>query len=132
MKTVLLVEDDHDTRIIYEDALRECGYRVHTASNGAECVHLARRYQFDLILLDIRMPVMSGFEALRYLKSDPQTARVPVCGISAYGVGDEELGTLSTDAFVRFLAKPLDPPALVAVVEELVGPSPPLGYPPAE
>jgi CheY-like chemotaxis protein len=132
MKLVLIVEDDEDTRIIYEDALRERGYRVQTATNGAEGVHLARRYQPDLIVLDLRMPVMSGFDAMRYLKSDPHTASIPVCGISAYGLDDEEMGNLSTDAFVRFVSKPLDPPALADVVEELVGPSPHLGYPPAE
>ena len=59
-KTVLIVEDDEDTRTVYADALRERGYRVLTATQGAEGVHLARRHRPDLILLDIRMPVMDG------------------------------------------------------------------------
>jgi CheY-like chemotaxis protein len=83
-KTVLIVEDDSDTREIYQTALTERGYDALVATDGAEGVHVARKHHPDLILLDIRMPVMDGWQAVCYLRSFPQTQKIPICGISAY------------------------------------------------
>lgn len=116
-KTILLVEDDLDTRIIYSDALGARGYRVLTASQGVEGVNLARSERPDLILMDIRMPLMDGWNAVRDLKSDPVTAGIPVWGISAH-FGEE---TSPITGFSRLLDKPLPPNALVSSVEAFLG-----------
>ena len=79
-KTVLIVEDDSDTRDIYQTALTERGYDVLVAIDGAEGVHIARKHHPDLILLDIRMPVMDGWQAVCYLRSFPQTQKIPSAG----------------------------------------------------
>lgn len=121
-KTVLIVEDDEDTRSIYGTAVSERGYRVLTATHGAEGVHLARRYRPDLILLDIRMPVMDGWQAMRYLKGDLQTRNIPICAISAYSVDDEERQAALRMEFDCVLAKPMDPREVVSEVERLIGP----------
>lgn len=121
-KTVLIVEDDEDTRIIYETALVERGFDVLTAAHGAEGVHLARRHRPDVILLDIRMPVMDGWQATCYLRSFPETCRIPVYGISAYSPEHEELAGIGRAEFVSLLTKPMDPRDVVSTIEAHIGP----------
>ena len=121
-KLILIVEDDETTREIYSASLRDRGYRVLLATNGAEGVHLARRHRPDLVLMDLRMPVMDGVQAIRYLKSDPQTSRIKVFAISAYepeaGVPDE----LHPRGWDGFLTKPIEPPRLLEEIERRIGP----------
>jgi two-component system, OmpR family, alkaline phosphatase synthesis response regulator PhoP len=124
-KTVLIVEDDPDARSIYEEALTERGYTVLTALHGAEGVHLARRHRPDLILMDIRMPVMDGWQAIQYLKSDPAISHIPIWGISAYLSDDELESQPSWLHFDRLIAKPVDPGQLTAQIEALIGRPPP-------
>ena len=119
VKTVLLVEDDEDTRTIYSLALQERGYRVLTANHGAEGVYLARRYSPDLVLLDIRMPIMDGWHAVEYLKHDVETRSIPVWGISAHFDDQPAEGS----GFSRLIPKPLPPNDMVALVEGFLGPA---------
>lgn len=125
-KTVLVVDDDSDARAIYEEALTERGFTVLTALHGAEGVHLARRHRPDLILMDIRMPVMDGWQAIQYLKSDTSTDHIPIWAVSAY-VSDEELDEQpSWFQFDRLISKPVDPTQLAAEIESRIGrPAPP-------
>lgn len=124
-KTILVVEDDADSRAIYEEALTERGYRVLTALHGAEGVHLARRHRPDLILMDIRMPVMDGWQAIQYLKADPAISHIPIWGISAY-LSDEELeGQPNWLHFDRLISKPVDPGDLADAIEAQIGRPPP-------
>lgn len=113
-----------DARTIFRDALVKRGYRVLTATQGAEGVHVARRQRPDLILLDIRMPVMDGLDAIRYLKSDERTARIPVWGISAF-LADVNQEDPHLGRFDRLLAKPVQPAELVSAIEGQFGPPPP-------
>ena len=123
-RTILLVEDDADARAIFRDALTERGYRVLTASQGAEGVYMARRSRPDLILLDIRMPVMDGLDAIRYLRSYEGTARIAVWGISAYFSHANDSDPL-LDRFDRLLSKPIRPEELVTEIDAHFGPPPP-------
>lgn len=118
---VLIVEDDEDTRAMYQTALEARGYRVFTAEHGAEGVHLARRYQPDLILLDILMPVMDGWQALRYLRSYTETRAIPICAISAYAPDEKELERAGSMDFDCFLIKPVEPAEVVSEVERRIG-----------
>src|SRR6476619_8659256 len=72
-KTVLLVEDNEDNRIVYSTILRHFGYAVTEALNGEEGIAKARAEKPDLILMDISIPVIDGWEATQVLKHDPQT-----------------------------------------------------------
>ena len=124
-KTILIVEDDPDARDIYEEALKERGFDVLKALHGAEGVHLARRHRPDLILMDIRMPVMDGWQAIQYMKSDATTSHIPIWGISAY-LSDEELENQPNwFQFDRLIPKPVDPGDLADQVEAQVGGRPP-------
>lgn len=121
-KIVLIVEDDEDTRGIYGTALAEHGYQVITAVNGAEGVVLARRHRPDVILMDIRMPVMNGYQAIRYLRSYRETANIPVCAISAYAPDEREQKSADELGFNCFLTKPIDPVQVVSEIEQRIGP----------
>lgn len=121
VKTILLVEDDSDTRMVYRDALGYAGYRVLTAVHGAEGVHLARRHRPDLILMDIRMPVMDGFTALRYIKTGDHTRAIPVWGITAAQITEQEWRESAPDDFDRLMPKPPVPAQLVGDIDEFFG-----------
>jgi len=82
---VLLVEDDRFLRKAADTALRERGYTVLTAADGDEALQSARTERPDLILLDLIMPRMHGYEVLRILKTDPQMATVPVIVLTNLG-----------------------------------------------
>src|ERR1043166_4753960 len=90
-KTVLLVEDNEDNRIIYATALRYAGYSVLEAITGTEGVRQARSEIPDLILMDISVPELDGWEATTLLKADPKTSGIPIIAVTAHALpGDEE------------------------------------------
>jgi two-component system, cell cycle response regulator DivK len=120
-RLILIVEDDADTRTIYTRALEAHGYDVIAATQGAEGVHLARRHLPDLILMDLRMPVMDGVEAVRYLKADPQTSNIPVCAISAHELGDDAPNPEDALVWDCILTKPIDPAVLVEEITKRIG-----------
>jgi two-component system cell cycle response regulator DivK len=121
-KTVLIIEDDPDTRTIYSSALGDRGYNVLTATQGAEGVHIARRARPELILMDIRMPVLDGWGAARYLRADSATRHIPICAISAYGIDEEDDEVGGRVELESFVMKPLAPRAVVDLVERHIGP----------
>ena len=82
-KTVLLVEDNEDNRIVYSTILRHFGYAVTEALNGEEGIAKARAEKPDLILMDISIPIIDGWEATQVLKHDPATRHIPVHVIRA-------------------------------------------------
>ncbi len=83
-KRVLIVEDNFDNRAIYSVLLQHAGYDVLQAPDGEEGVRLASRDHPDVILMDLSMPVLDGWQALKRLKSDPDTASIPVFALSAH------------------------------------------------
>ena len=82
-QTLLLVEDNEDNRIIYSTVLRHLGYAVIEAQDGVQAVALARSEHPDLILMDISIPMMDGWEATRVLRRDPATSSIPIVALTA-------------------------------------------------
>lgn len=119
-KTILLVDDDQDAREIFGAALADAGYNVVTGVHGAEGVHLARKLLPDLILMDLRMPVMDGSRSLQYLRSDPKTRPIAVWAISAF-LGEEDIPSATSVHFNRMIPKPLAPQELVNAVVAFLG-----------
>ena len=119
-KTVLLVEDNEDNRIIYATALRYAGYSVIEAVTGTEGVFEARTHQPDLVLMDISVPEIDGWEATAILKADPTTKHIPIIAVTAHALpGDRER---SMDAGCDgYLAKPIPPAMLLAEVDRRFG-----------
>ena len=126
-KTVLVVDDEPDQREIYRVVLSHAGYSVLEAADAMEGIRLARAYLPDLILLDIALPSVDGWEAARRLKSDPITAALPICAISARILPASERERVSTAGFECYLLKPVEPRAVLREVLGRIGPAiPPL------
>lgn len=119
-QTLLLVEDNEDNRIIYSTVLRHLGYEVVEASDGVQAVALARSLRPDLILMDISIPEMDGWEATRILRQDPITRDIPIIALTAHALADDrEKATLI--GFTSYLAKPVEPRAVAAEVRRWIG-----------
>lgn len=119
-KVVLLVEDNEDNRTVYRTILEHFGYRVIEARNGEEGIQLARSERPDLILMDISIPVIDGWEATRILKSDPETATIPIVALTAHALASDRLKAQEVGCD-GYLAKPCEPRRVVAEVERLIG-----------
>lgn len=119
MARILIAEDEPDIRQLVSITLTFGGYDVVTTSDGAEAVEQAQQTQPDLILLDVRMPKMTGYEACAALKEDPATADIPVVFLSAKGQEDEVRGGMKVGA-VDYILKPFAPDELIRRVGELL------------
>lgn len=87
--TILLVEDDGVSRHLVETVLEPHGYDLLFARNGQEAIEMACRRRPDLVLMDLKLPGISGYEAVRILKSRPDTAAIPVVALTAHAAGSE-------------------------------------------
>ena len=117
---LLLVEDNEDNRVIYSTVLRHLGYEVVEAQDGVQAVDLARSELPDLILMDISIPRMDGWEATRVLRSDPKTREIPIVALTAHALADDR-ERASEVGFSSYLAKPIEPKVVVAEVRRLIG-----------
>ena len=113
---ILLVEDYEDAREMYRDYLAFAGFRVETAANGREAIRKARALQPDLILMDLALPVLDGWEATRRLKEDPRTSAIRVVALSAHAMPGEEERARAAGC-VGFIAKPCLPEELVLEID---------------
>ena len=118
--TVLVVEDDDDTRVVYSDGLGYAGYRVITASTGIDGLRAARDEQPDLILLDLSLSGADGWEVVRCLKASQQTAGIPVLLITGYA---DLGGRAEAEGCAGFLAKPIRIKTLRTAVASLLPPA---------
>ena len=117
-----MVEDSPDIRELVRVLLEGAGHEVLTASDGREGVTRALESRPDLVLMDLSLPVLSGWEATRQIKSHPETARIPVVAVTAHAMqGDRERALAAgCDGFV---AKPIDGEPFVALVGSFLRPA---------
>lgn len=115
---ILVVEDSEDIREMWTAWLSIWGFAVDEARDGAEAVRKARAHRPDLVLMDLWMPVLDGFQATEALKGDPYTAAIPVLATSALvsSPGPERAKMAGCDAF---LPKPIEPDELLRKVREV-------------
>ncbi len=112
MKTILLVEDIELNRDLIEQLLED-DYVVITAADGAQGIEMAREQQPDLILMDMSLPEIDGWEATRRLKADPATAAMPIVALTAHAMqGDEERARAA--GCDDYITKPIDEDLLFA------------------
>lgn len=114
------MEDNEDNRIIYSTVLRHVGYDVVEAEDGVQAVALARSLLPDLILMDISIPGMDGWEATRILRHDPATLGIPIIALTAHALADDRERALQM-GFTAYLAKPVEPRTVVAEVRRWIG-----------
>jgi len=119
-KTVLLVEDNEDNRTVYRTILEHFGYQVIEARNGEDGVNMARDQHPDLILMDISIPLIDGWEATRILKSEAGTSDIPIIALTAHALATDraKANEVGCDGY---LAKPCEPRAVVAEVQRFLG-----------
>ncbi len=119
-KRILVIEDTEDNRQILRDLLNAAGYEVIEATDGATGVSMAAEQRPDLILMDIQIPVLDGYEATRRLKADPATRHIPIIAVTSYAlVGDEaKTREAGCDGYV---AKPFSPRHMLQKVREFIG-----------
>jgi CheY-like chemotaxis protein len=119
---ILLVEDDATMQKMALKILRSRGFRVELAPNGREAVAMAARLKPGVILMDLSLPEMNGWEATRALKANPALASIPVVAITAHAmVGDSDAAIAAGCA--ECLTKPYEIDQLVGVAERYVGPA---------
>lgn len=112
--SILVVDDDEDIREVLAEVLRERGYDVTVAKDGADALDAVRKVTPSLILLDLNMPVMDGVELRRHLQADPTLARIPTIVMSAVDQMHARIAGLDLAGSV---AKPLDLRRLLALIE---------------
>ena len=119
-RCILLAEDDRFLRKAAETTLRRHGFTVFTAVDGEEALRLASAETLDLILLDLIMPKLQGFEVLRALKTDAATSRIPVVILSNLGQESDVQAALGAGAAAYLLKADLSLQDLIKRVEEVL------------
>ena len=116
---VLFVDDAADARALYGEYLGYLGFRVETAENGAQAIQSVRRDWPSIIIMDLAMPELDGWQAIKRLKSDPLTADIPIVALSAYSFGEEPKRAREAGADLC-LSKPCLPSQLARVIRALL------------
>ena len=118
-RRILVVEDQQDNRQILRDLLTNNGFDVVEAEDGQSGVIAAKTQRPDLILMDIQLPVLDGYEATRQIKSDPNLKAIPIIVVTSYALSgdDRKAHDAGCDAYVT---KPFSPRALLAKIREFL------------
>ena len=119
-KSVLLVEDNDDNLSIYSTILRHFGYDVLEATDGAAALEMASARLPNLILMDVSIPIMDGWEATRRIKADPATAHIPIIALTAHALASdrERAKEVGCDDYI---SKPAEPRTVVEAVQRFIG-----------
>jgi len=119
--SVLVVDDDPDNRDVLAEYLTFCGFRVASARSGTEALSLALEIRPRVVLMDLAMPDLDGFEATRRIKADSLTKHTVVCAVTALARPADRQAALDAGCDAVFV-KPLDITLLVSAIERLVTP----------
>src|SRR5512142_758987 len=114
---ILVVEDTEDNRTILRDRFESVGYAVIEATTGEDGVAKAQSERPDLILMDIQLPVIDGYEATRRIKAIPELARIPIVAVTSHALSDDEQKARAAGCD-DYVAKPFSPRALLAKVRK--------------
>jgi DNA-binding response OmpR family regulator len=119
MAKVVIAEDEPDIRDLIRFTLQFAGYEVFAGNNGEEGYELTKREKPDIVLMDVRMPKMTGYEACRKIKADPELKDIPVIFLSAKGQEAEIQSGLDAGAD-EYLLKPFAPDQLTERIREIL------------
>jgi len=119
VKKILVVDDEKDMVAVLSQRLKGAGYEVTSASDGEEALKAVKKERFDLILLDIIMPVMDGTQFAQILRENPKTKNIPILFITALATKQKDAGYVITESNIIF-AKPFESKELLGKIDELV------------
>jgi two-component system, cell cycle response regulator DivK len=121
-RKVLLVEDNENNRYLLTLLLEAAGLKVVIAENGRRALEMARGEQPDIVLLDIQMPEMDGYEVAAHLKRDAELARIPIIGVSSFAMpGDRERALHM--GFAGYIEKPVNAEHFAETVLNIAAPA---------
>jgi len=118
-KRILVVEDTEDNRRILRDLLTNAGFDVIEATDGERGVAAAREERPDLILMDIQLPVIDGYEATRRIKADSELGNIPIIAVTSYALSGDEEKTRHAGCD-GYIAKPYSPRQILAMVRDFL------------
>ena len=118
-KRILIVEDQEDNRAIMRDLLNTAGYKLIEAVDGEEGVRLAQSEHPDLILMDIQLPILDGYEATRRIRALAELKSIPIIAVTSYALSGDEAKALAAGCD-SYVAKPFSPRELLAKVREFL------------
>ena len=116
-KQILIVEDQEDNRRILRDLFASAGYELIEAESGEDALAALATSRPDLILMDIQLPVMDGYEATRQIRTNPDLKSVPIIAVTSYALAGDEAKALAVGCNA-YVSKPYSPRALLAKVRE--------------
>ncbi len=120
-KLILIVDDERDIVEIVSELLQEKGYRTVQAYDGREAIEMIERHHPDGLVLDIKMPVLDGLGVIRYLRSKPEFASIPVVVLTATQVIQEAKQEFAQLNVHTWMSKPFEPDELCAAVNKATG-----------
>ena len=118
-KRILVVEDQEDNRRILRDLLTSAGYEMIEAVTGEEGLAMARIHRPDLILMDIQLPELDGYESSRRLKADPTLQTIPIVAVTSYAMSGDDAKAYGAGC-VGYVTKPFSPRQLLAKLREFL------------
>lgn len=116
-KKILVIEDQEDNRAILRDLLGAADFAIVEAGNGLDGVEAAERERPDLILMDIQLPEIDGYEATRRIKSDPDLKAIPIIAVTSYALSGDEAKAREAGCD-DYVTKPFSPRLLLAKIRE--------------
>jgi two-component system cell cycle response regulator DivK len=116
-KRILVVDDHEDNRQILRVLLASAGYVMIEAQNGETALAAALSERPDLILMDIQLPDLDGYEVTRRIKSNPRSHDVPIIAVTSYALSDDERKALAAGC-IAYVAKPYSPMQLLAKIKK--------------
>jgi two-component system, cell cycle response regulator DivK len=116
-KRILVVEDQPDNRQIIRDMLVPTDYEIIEVENGEQALAVVAKERPDLILMDIQLPVMDGYEATRRIKADPALRSIPIIAVTSYALSGEEMKARAAGCD-EYVAKPFSPRQLLAKIKQ--------------
>lgn len=119
-KKILVAEDIESNMLLMANILRHHGYEVIEATNGLQALELAQQHCPDLILMDMKMPVMNGIEAIRQLRKDEKTAGIKIIAVTSFAMAEERKRVFDTGVD-DYISKPIDTRNFPLVVQRMMG-----------
>jgi two-component system cell cycle response regulator DivK len=120
-KRILVVEDEADNRQIVSDLLTNAGFELIEAEDGEKGIAAAISERPDLILMDMQLPVLDGYEATRRIKANPELRLIPIIAVTSYALSGDELKVIAAGCD-GYMAKPYSPRALLAKIKATLTP----------
>ena len=116
-KCILVVEDQEDNRQILRDLLGGAGYNLVESADGEQALAAYAKQRPDLILMDIQLPVMDGYEVTRRIRADPESKAIPIIAVTSYALVGDEAKALAAGCNA-YVTKPYSPRALLAKIRQ--------------